>query len=132
MTGEALIAEGCRLARPCVHLRPDGDQTKLAAVWRGPGQVPAPDGDYEHWLTIDCRFLPVGVGPSSGCMSVYTENVDHTGGAVVCNAAASLSPAGAQRLYADTTVSLPPLEAVFLNGSAAVKEWLDQLDWKPE
>ena len=132
MTGDALLAEGQRLERPCVHLRPDGSANSFAAVWRGSGLVPPPDGDYEHWLTIDCRFLPAGIGPSAGCLSVYTDNNDRYGVAVY-GPSASLSLAqGGQALHAHSTTSLPPLEAVFLRGSPVVSDWLARIGWQPE
>jgi hypothetical protein len=129
MTGDAMIAEGRRLARPCVHLRPTGRAARAAAVWRGPGLVPPPGDGYEHWLSIDCRFLPAGAGPPSGCLSVYTENGDRYG-AVTHDPAAVLSPGrGGRLLYAHPAESLPPLEAVFLRGSPAVAAWLASLGW---
>src|SRR4051794_18272772 len=79
MTGEELIQEGDRLARPCVHLCRAGVADTFTAWWRGPGVVPAPSGNYQHWLTVDCRLLPPGVGPAAGCLSVYTEATDRHG-----------------------------------------------------
>jgi hypothetical protein len=132
MTGAALITEGQWLARPCVHLRPDGEQTALAAIWRGPGQVPVPAADFEHWLTIDCRFLPTGVGPTTGVASVYTEFGDRYG-VMAHDPATSLTlMPGGRPLYAHPTTSLPPLEAVFRYGSAAVAEWLTRIGWDPD
>ena len=132
MTGEELIAEGRRLARPCVHLRSDGELGNLAAMWGGPGQVACPTPEHTHWLTVDCRFLPHGVGPRSGCLSVYTDDEDRFGVAIH-DPLASLGVSGnGQRLYAHSIPSLPPLEAVFLYGSPAVRDWLTPLGWEPE
>ena len=132
MNGDALIAESRRLARPCVHLRPDGEPHAAAAIWRGEGLVPPPGVGYEHWLTIDCRFLPAAAGPPSGCLSVYTEDRDRHG-AVTHDPAAALSLSrGGRLLYAHPAESLPPLEAVFLRGSPAVAEWLASLSWPAE
>jgi hypothetical protein len=132
MTGTSLIAEGQRLARPCVHLRPQGEPSQFAAAWRGPGQIPAGNSHYEHWLTIDCQFLPSGVGPSSGCVSIYTDEEDRDG-TVVHDSSAQLKRTRQGRpLYAHATTSLPPLESVFLYGSPVVSKWLARLNWKPE
>jgi hypothetical protein len=132
MTGNELIAEGQRLSRPCVHLRPDGEKTALAASWRGPGQVPPPAGDYEHWITIDCGFLPAGAALPTGVVSIYTDGSDRYG-AVAYDPALSFSLArGGRPLYAHPTSSLPPLEAVFLYGSPAVREWLARIEWQPD
>jgi hypothetical protein len=132
MTGVALIAEGQRLARPCVRLLPQGESKYFAAVWRGPGQIPAGGSHYEHCLTVDCRFLPSGVGPSSGCLSVYTDEEDRFGKAVHDDSAKLERTREGRPLFAHPTISLPPLEAVFLYGSAAVREWLTRLGWQPE
>lgn len=129
MTGAPLIVEGQRLARPCIHLCPQGEPSNFAAVWWGPGQIPAGG---RHWLTIDCRFLPSGVGPSSGCLSIYTDEEDRFGKAVHDGSARLERTREGRPLYAHPTISLPPLEAVFLYGSVAVREWLARLDWQPE
>src|SRR4051794_17739344 len=78
VTADELIAEGQRLARPCVHLRPEGDKSAFAAVWGGAGRVapPPPSDDLNHWLSFGCQFLPVGVGPKTGVASLYTEDGD--------------------------------------------------------
>ena len=130
MTGNALIAEGERLARPCVHPCPTGERTSVAAIWRGQGLVAPPGDGYTHWLSIDCRFLPIGTGPSAGCLSVYAEEDDRYG-VVTHDPAAILSATrGGRELYArPAMLSLPPLEAVFLRGSPAVAEWLAALGW---
>jgi hypothetical protein len=74
MTGSELIAEAEHLARPCVLLRREGAKDRLAAVWGGPGPVPAPEGSYRHWLTIDCRFFPDAPGSGRGGLSIYCDN----------------------------------------------------------
>lgn len=130
MTADDLISEGRRLARPCVHLRPDGEAA--AAVWRGEGLVPPPGGGYEHWLTIDCRFSPAAAGPPAGCLSVYTDEGDGRG-AVTHDPLAALSQArGGRLLFAHPAESLPPSEAVLLRGSPAVAAWLASLGWPAE
>jgi hypothetical protein len=131
MTGEALIAEGRRLARPCVHLCPKGKAADAAAVWRGPGLVPPPGDDYEHWLSIDCRFLPAKVGPKSGCLSLYTDE-DLTGAVTYDPDVVLKRSRGSKLLYAKPTESLPPLNAVFQRGSRAVAKWLASLGWQPD
>jgi hypothetical protein len=107
MVDPELVTEAERLARPCVLLRRTGAPETLAAVWGGPGIVPAPDGEFLHWISVDCRFLPPGVGPSSGVLSVYTdEGLD--GGFVGHDPAARLSAEDGAALYAHPARSLPP------------------------
>jgi hypothetical protein len=133
MTGAELIAEGERLAKPCVLLKATGPDDALAAIWGGPGVVPAPYGFYRHWLSIDCRFLPAGLGPSAGCLSVYTDEEHTETGAAVHDPSKSLSSFPKHRpLYAHRARSLPPLEGVFRFGAEAVQQWLHTQGWRPD
>ena len=114
MTGSELIGEAEHLARPCVLLRSKGPKDRLAAVWGGPGQVPAPEGPFHNWLTVDCRFFPDGLGPSTGCLSIYTDEEDCESGAAVLDRKGKLTAKrGNTRLYAHERRSLPPVDAVF-------------------
>ena len=132
MTADELIAEERNLAKPNVHLRPNGETNAMAAIWSGEGLVPPPGDGYQHWLTIDCRFLPAGIGPSTGCISVYTENRERRG-TVTYDPSMQLSLKGSGRyLYAHPSESLPPLEVLFQQASPAIVEWLATLNWKPE
>ena len=94
--------------------------------------MPAPSDSFEHWLTIDCRYLPEGVGPTSGCMSVYSDESECVAAVAYDPSASLLTPPGSQLLFAHPTVSMPPLDAVFLFGSKTVHEWLAEIGWKPE
>jgi hypothetical protein len=132
MTGSELIAEAERLARPCVLLRSNGPADRFAAVWRGPGLVPAPGGFFRHWLTIDCRFFPEGLGLSTGCLSIYTDEKECDSGVAVFDGRGTLSkPDKSIKLYTYEARSLPPVDAVFRFGSAAVHEWLRSNRWQP-
>lgn len=138
MTGDDLWEEGQNLGRPCVFLRDTGPKGDLGAAWGGHGLVPAPKGSYRHWLSIDCwcykEFLHhygVKIGPPAGVLSVYTD--DDGGGVATHNRNAKLSiKRGATPLYAHGGRSVPPIDAVFLRGSPAVKVWLKANKWKPE
>ena len=135
MTGEELIEEAKRLARPCVYLTgQQSDNQEVAGVWGDPGLVPAPSEEYRHWLTVDCRFLPEGFSDlPAGCMSIYVDE-EEEGGLVALNPSLHLSaPVGdGVSLYAHPGVSLPDLDAVFQLGSPAVKEWLAANGWQPD
>jgi hypothetical protein len=133
MTGSELIAEAERLVRPCVLLRSKGPKDRVAAVWGGPGQVPAPDDSLRHWLTIDCRFFPKRLGPSKGCLSIYTDEDDCESGVAVLDRKATLmAKRGNSKLYAHEARSLPPVDAVFQFGSPAVHKWLRSKGWQPK
>jgi len=133
MIGAELIAEGERLAKPCVLLKAAGPDDAFAAVWGGPGVVPAPPGPYRHWLSIDCRFMPIGLGPPAGCLSVYTDEEHTETGAAIHDPSKVLSGSPRQRrLYAHPARSLPPLEGVFRFGGEAVRQWLHAQGWRPD
>jgi hypothetical protein len=125
MTGSELLAEAERLIRPCVHLKSEGPEESFAAVWDGPGLVSCPVGSFRHWLSIDCRYFPEGLGLSSGCLSVYT-NEEHSASSLAIhdiNIKLECKPGGA-KLFAHATRSLPPIDAVFRFGSSILQDWL--------
>jgi hypothetical protein len=131
VTGDYLINEGHRLARPCVYLRTEG--ADYAAIWGGPGVVPAREGPFFHWLTIDRRYLPGGFTPGPGCLSVYTNEEDFQTGLVPEDLAMSLpSSSEGTKLYAHPGLSLPPVDAIFRFGSPEVGRWLRENDWEPD
>lgn len=126
-----LIGQAEALARDCVLLRREGD--RFAALWGGPGVVTGPDPGQRHWLSIDCRFLPEGLGPDSGVLSIYSDEDDCVSGFAVHDPQASLpsradGPAGGERLYAHPARSLPPPDA-FEDGEgdeAYLRHWQAQ------
>jgi hypothetical protein len=125
MTGDELIAEGRRLARPCVLLKTTG--TRPAAWWRGEGLRSA-GPDERHLLTLDLRFVP---GAPAGCASVFTNEADCEGGAVHFETGASLpAVSAAMKLYAEEALVLPPIEVVFRLGADCVGQWLHQCRWR--
>lgn len=132
MTGKQLLEEGQKLARPCVCLSGVGEG-KVIAVWGGPGAVAAPDGPYKHWLSLDCRYLPQNPANLTGCLSIYTDEEEGEGGAAAFDSAVPyFSSIGGIPLFGREGFSLPPIDAVFRYGSAAVQNWLQDNKWKPE
>jgi hypothetical protein len=131
MTGDQLIEEGRRLARPCVYLRSTGKE--FAGIWRGEGIVPQKDlnGDDQHWLTIDANYLPFDSPRLTGCLSVYT-NSEGSSGAVHFDKMMSLPASNGIKLFAHQASSLPPINAIFRLGSVAVERWLAVNDWHRE
>ncbi len=107
-----LVEEAERLARDCVLLKRSGPADRLAGVWGGPGIVPAPDGPFRHWLSIVCRFLPAGLSPRTGILSVYTNEGDCESGVAAHDPAATLNVSQGSALYAHAARSLPPPDAL--------------------
>lgn len=133
MTGSELIAEAERLARPCVLLKGSGSEDRFAGLWGDQGVVPAPPGPYRHWLSFDCKFLPAGLGPSAGCLSVYTDEDDCASGVAVHDSSKQLAcTQKVQPLYAHPARSLPPIDAVFRFGPQTVHAWLSEHEWQPD
>jgi hypothetical protein len=136
MTSQELEEEGFNLERPCVWLRTTGPEEDLAAVWGGPGPAPGPKGNLRHWLTVDCRWYKVvlhrgqqKIGPAAGLLSVYT--AEDGGGMTVHRRKGTLPTVGTP-LYAHPGRSMPPIDAVFRFGSAAVQDWLASNQWRPD
>ncbi len=125
MIREQLIAEGRKLERPCVFLRPTGTGP-VAAVWyeRDRGEIDS--SGYRCWITVDARHIP---GPPSvaGYINIFTDEVAFEGGRV--EVASSWPKRTGTRLYAHPVSVLPPIDAVFARGSKAVGEWMASSGW---
>ena len=125
MTSEQLIAEGRKLQRPCVFLRPQGTGT-VAAIWH------ERDGDdtetTDHcWLTVDSRHVPGLPSSVSGYLSIFTDDEKCQGGHV--EILSSWPERGGTQLYAHLASVLPPIDAVFARGSDAVGDWIRSHGW---
>ena len=130
MNGDELIAEGRRLARPCVNLKDKGGE--YAGVWRGSGPFEPPEGKLQHWISVDCRYMP-GKGQIRACLSVYLGHQSNQPGIVVVRSETDLPrTSDGTRLYAAPSTSLPPLESVFKFGSSRLRAWLAENGWSPE
>ncbi|MEZ4222600.1 MAG: hypothetical protein R3B13_16790 [Polyangiaceae bacterium] len=126
MKASELIAEGKRLARPCIYLRDKGAGRPVAA-WGGSSPVAAPTDAERHWITLDCSLLPEEL-ELSGIASVFAGRV----GAFVVNPSTPFScDASSTALFAEPGLSLPPIDAVFRFGSPAVQAWLAENKWEP-
>jgi len=112
MDTSELLAAAQRLARPCALLKRSGPADRLAGVWGGPPIVAGPSGPFRHWLSVDCRFIPEGIGLWSGVLSVFSNQDDCESGVVAINSAAKLPPGAAVPLFAYTAQSLPPPDAM--------------------
>ena len=107
-----LIGTARQLARPCVLLKHTGSADRFAAVWGGPSIVSGPDEPFRHWLSIDCRFLPDGLGPSKGVLSVFANEDDCVSGVVTFDPSAKLIASKTSCLFAHDAQSLPPPDAL--------------------
>ena len=75
LSGEELLAEVRKMARPCVYLTKNFLDGPFAGVWSGPGIVPTDAKRHKHWITIDCTHLPAEFAPLqlTGAASVYID-----------------------------------------------------------
>jgi len=128
MTPDQFIAEGRRLQRKTLLLRPDGPG-EVAAIWhasRGRDSAAIDDSGYALRLTVKARFIPGVKAADDLYLSVYTNEKDCESGHVARGRA---WPArGGTPLFAHEATVLPPIEAVFARGSEAVEEWLREND----
>ncbi len=132
MTEEELFEEANRLTRPCVHLRADARPGAFAGWWKRAGAIPVDERFYAHLITVACRYLPPGVGPSTGCLSLYERRLG--GSCMARHDPWGRLPRTADgvKLYAHPKPSLPPLAALHRFGSPALKDWLAAAGWDPE
>lgn len=129
MTSEQLIEEGRKLQRPCVFLRPQGSGP-IAAIWHERDNDEIESTGHHCWLTVDARHIP-GLPPSvTGYVSVFTDDEACQGGRV--EVAPSWPNRAGTELYAHIASVLPPVDALFTRGSAAVAEWTASLGWRRE
>jgi hypothetical protein len=126
MTPDILIAEGRRLARPCVFLRPGGSGP-VAAIWHARDTDEIDKTGFRCWITVDARFVPGLSKELSGLLSVYTDEEKCQGGRIEVHASRPARPG--VELHATEESVLPPIEAIFVRGSDAIGEWLAANDW---
>src|SRR5262245_18160751 len=86
MTPELLIAEGRRLAKPCVFLRPEGVGS-VAAVWHDADAQEMEKSGFRCWMTVDARYVPNLSDNDTGFISVFTNEEDCVGGRIEVNSA---------------------------------------------
>ena len=127
MTTEQLIAEGRKLQRPCVFLRPEGSGP-VAALWHGCDAGEFGPAGHRLWLTVDARHIPGVPRSVAGCLSVLTDEEKGEGGRV--EVWSSWPTSAGTKLYAHTASVLPPIDAVFARGSEAVGEWIRAHGWE--
>jgi hypothetical protein len=127
MTFEQLLAEGRKLQRPCVFLRPQ-DSGPVAAIWHEPNDDEVRSTGCRCWLTVDARAVPGLPDPVTGYLSVFTD--EEVGGRVETNR--SWPKLAGTELYAHPVSVLPPIAAVFARGSEAVGDWIRSHGWERE
>lgn len=129
MTPEAVIAEGERLARPCLFLDESPAPSGVVAYWRGYRVGYRGRDDDRHRVTLDCEWLSRHGVRVQGSVGVYDVdrrwrwpvpvNLDRLHAPL-----AELRMEGGVSLYGREMTSLPPVEALCLYGGPAVAEWL--------
>ncbi len=109
---------------PCAFLRPSGTG-EIASVWHAHEETPTNDDGFRPWLSIDARFVPGFTPPSDRFLTILTNEEDGVSGRVDVVPALPAGPP----LYAQPAAVLPPVDAVFACGSAAVERWLHANRW---
>jgi hypothetical protein len=121
MTAEELIQEGRALTRPSTFLRkePSGP---VAAWW-----YPMDYDDYNRtrvrrWVTVDGRFIPSFGLHEPTFLTVFSHERRDDEGRVEVTKCWPEQPG--VPLYAYPVSVLPPIDAVFAQGSPAIDHWL--------
>src|SRR3954470_20181139 len=122
MTADELIAEGRRLARPTVILRSQGEG-EFAAVWHPWNR----DEEVRCWLTVDSYLIPTAPNLGGRYLSVFA-NTRSEGGHIEAND--EWPNRSGTKLFAQLEEILPPIDAIFANGSEPVGEWLIANNWE--
>lgn len=126
MTPEMLIAEGQRLIRPCVFLRPDAPGP-VAAVWHARNYDEVKTTGKHCWLTVDTSFVPGFPVGGSRYMSVLTDEAKCEGGFIEYSERKPVRDGIELRSFPESI--LPPIEVIFMKGSDVVAKWLASHDW---
>lgn len=124
MTADELIAEGRKLSRPCVFLRPSG-AGQIAGVWHAERQLPR-GARQRLWLAVNAKFIPTFAPILNGYISVFTNERGEDGTVGISGA---WGQTNGTPLYAQVASVLPPIDAVFARGSIAVEKWLASRGW---
>ncbi len=119
MTFEDLVAEGRKLEKPCLFLRPQGTGP-VVAVWYERDRNEVGAIGHRAWLTVDARQIPGLPASATGYLSIFTDLELRKGGWV--EESASWPKRGGTPLYAQAVSVLPPSDALFAR-SPAVAQW---------
>jgi hypothetical protein len=125
MTIDELIAEGRRLERPTVLLKPHGGGA-VAAWWYESNAQEARRTGTRRRLTVGTSGIP-GCRTSVPFMTVVTDEETRNGGTLEFGSSPPDVPA--LPLYAHSVSVLPPIDAVIYRGSAAIDPWLEENRW---
>jgi len=124
MTLDYLIAEGRRLQRDCIFLKPQGPGEPVAR-WLEPDPDDESITGFKRWLTLRADALPNPKAPSTVFFSVYTKG----NGEGVVDFVDGWPPVQAIPLFAHPASVLAPADALFAFGSDKVGEWLAAINW---
>ena len=128
------LAEARHLARPAVALSTEGHD--YAASWRGTGVVSPPEGEWEHWISLDTRLLPENPHRRRGVMSVYLclEDGERFHQVAIMHDGRATLPreTDGECLYAHPIACLPHIDAIFRYGREPIENWLTANEWTKE
>ncbi len=129
MTFDDLVAEGRKLEKPCLFLRPQGTGP-VVAVWYEHDRNEVGAIGHRAWLTVDARQIPGLPASVTGYLSIFTDLELKKGGWV--EESASWPKRGGTPLYAQAVSVLPPSDALFARSPAVMAwpegDWHDLLD----
>lgn len=126
MTPEILLAEGKKLIRPCMFLRPDSTGP-VAAIWHNRDRDEIDATGFRCWLTVTTSFIPGFPDDGPPFLSVFTDEEKCEGGRIEYSDIQSVRPGIELRATAESV--LPPIEAVFARGADVVAQWLASPSW---
>jgi hypothetical protein len=118
MTADELIAEGRKLDKPCLLLRPQGSGP-VVAVWYEHDRNEVGAIGHRAWLTVDARQIPGLPASMTGYLSIFTDLELRKGGWV--EESASWPQRAGTPLYAQAASVLPPSDAVLARSPAAAQ-----------
>lgn len=132
----ARFREECRrLARPRLNLRRREGPRDVVGVWGGSGPLPLPPppGPWEHRITVSCDWLHRNGFGLSGLLAVYERRDDvpfrEQFAAVRADGVRTdWSAGGGIGLVGAEDVALPPVEALEIYGSEAIRRLLEGPD----
>ncbi len=127
MNIETLIAEGRRLQRKCSFLKQAGNGEPVA-LWFESDPDDESITDWRRWMTMRSDAVPQDKPRDLFYFSLYTRGSEHG----LLDFVDDWPPRNGTWLYAHPADVLPPIDAVFAQGSEEIGAWLTANGWSRE